>query len=68
MYTIGIIHLFWYSYDELISLPDVSGVPVSLLGMTCGSMLLGWALNILWGYKILAMVGKSSKTKSRKKD
>ena len=68
VYTIGIIHLFWYSYDELISLPDVSGVPVSLLGMTCGSMLLGWALNILWGYKILAMVGKSSKTKSRKKD
>ena len=67
VYTIGIIHLFWYTYDELISLPEVSGVLVSLLSMTCGSMLLGWALNILWGYKILAMVGKSSKTKSRKK-
>jgi len=70
VYTIGIIHLFWYSYDELISLPDVSGVPVSLLSMTCGSMLLGWVLNVLWGYKILAMVsrGRSSNSKSRKKD
>jgi len=68
VYTIGIIHLFWYSYDELISLPEVSDVPVLLLSMTCGSMLLGWALNVLWGYKILAMVGKSSKTKGRKKD
>ena len=67
VYTIGIIHLFWYSYDELISLPDVSGVPVLLLSMTCGSMLLGWALNILWGYKILAMVGRGSSSNSKSK-
>ena len=72
MYTMGIIHLFYYSYTELRSLPVETGVPISLLGLTCGCMLLGWVLNMLWGYKILAMViddrrgGGSSKKKKEK--
>lgn len=74
IYTIGIIHLFYYSSTELRSLPVETGVPISLLGLTCGCMLLGWVLNMLWGYKILAMViddgrgGGSSKKKNEKKN
>lgn len=56
VYTIGMIHLFWFSWDEVQSLPEVSGVPRILSGMTQGCMLLGWGLNAVWGYKILNMV------------
>ncbi|KAL7532311.1 hypothetical protein ACHAXR_004554 [Thalassiosira sp. AJA248-18] len=64
IYSVGVVHLFYYNLPELLSLPEKSGVPVPLLGMTCGCMLLGWALNILWGYKILGMVrGKKIKKK-----
>jgi len=56
VYSVGIIHLFYFSLEELKSLPVKSGVPIPLLGMTCGCILLGWVLNIVWGYKILAMV------------
>ena len=56
IYTAGMIHLFYYSYEELRSLPEETGVPPPLLGVTCSCMVLGWALNMIWGYKILAMV------------
>lgn len=66
IYSVGIIDLFHYSLPELKSLPAVSGVPVPLLGLTCGCVLLGWVLNILWGYKILGMVrGKVDKKKQQ---
>ena len=58
IYSAGVIHLFYYSFPELCRLPDESGVPVAFLGLTCGCILLGLGLNILWGYKILGMVTK----------
>lgn len=61
IYTAGIVHLFFYSATELQSLPDQSGVPIPLLIMTCGCMLVGWALNTVWGYKILQMMGSKPK-------
>mmetsp|Transcript_5206 Transcript_5206/g.11395 ORF Transcript_5206/g.11395 Transcript_5206/m.11395 type:complete len:317 (+) Transcript_5206:42-992(+) len=61
MYSAGMIHLFCFSMPELKSLPEISGVPISLLGMTCGCMTLGWILNMLWGYKILALVRGGAK-------
>lgn len=65
IYSLGMVHLFWNSLHELKSLPEVSGVPVPLLGLTCVCMLLGWALNIVWGYKILAMLGGVKKNKKK---
>mmetsp|Transcript_7428 Transcript_7428/g.12935 ORF Transcript_7428/g.12935 Transcript_7428/m.12935 type:complete len:320 (-) Transcript_7428:364-1323(-) len=66
IYSSGIIHLFYNSLPELRSLPTQTGVPITLVGMTCGCMLLGWALNILWGYKILSIVGgKKNRTKEQ---
>lgn len=56
IYSAGMIHLFYYSWDELISLPMECGVPWTMLGLTCGCMILGWVLNFIWGYKILSMV------------
>mmetsp|Transcript_2544 Transcript_2544/g.5431 ORF Transcript_2544/g.5431 Transcript_2544/m.5431 type:complete len:316 (+) Transcript_2544:260-1207(+) len=64
IYSAGVIHLFYNSLPELRSLPAKTGVPIPLLGLTCGCMLLGWALNIVWGYKILAMV--TGKTNGKK--
>ena len=70
MYTAGIIHLYIFSLPELKSLvqPEFSGVPVSLLGITCGCMLLGWVLNLFWSTKILSKVtaGRGSNTKNRR--
>lgn len=66
IYSSGVIHLFYNSLPELRSLPAKTGVPIPFLGMTCGCMLLGWALNILWGYKILSIFGgKKNKKKER---
>jgi len=65
IYSAGIIHLFIYSLPELKMLPKESGVPVQLLGLTCGFITLGCGLNVLWGYKILGMV--LGKKKSGKK-
>ena len=68
VYTAGVVHLFLLSRDDndndggygrssvLWSLPDRTGVPMSLLGLTCGCVLLGWGLNLMWGFKIMAMV------------
>lgn len=60
MYTAGIVHLYVFSMSELKSLssPEVSGVPLSALGITCGCMLLGWLLNLYWGSKILRKVAR----------
>mmetsp|Transcript_21187 Transcript_21187/g.44730 ORF Transcript_21187/g.44730 Transcript_21187/m.44730 type:complete len:322 (-) Transcript_21187:24-989(-) len=67
IYSLGIIDLFYFSFPELQSLPAMSGVPIPFLGMTCGCVLLGWALNFLWGFKIFSMMsmvgGKKKKTK-----
>lgn len=65
LYTIGMVHLFWFSWDEVQSMPEVSGVPRVLSGMTQVFIVLGWGLNVVWGYKILNMVmgvGKKKKT------
>ncbi|KAL7497164.1 hypothetical protein ACHAWT_005327 [Skeletonema menzelii] len=61
IYTAGIVHLYIFSMSELKSLPspDVSGVPLSALGITCGCMLLGWLLNLCWGTKILKKVARA---------
>ena len=65
LYTIGMVHLFWFSWDEVQSLPEVSGVPRVLSGMTQVFIFLGWGLNVVWGYKILNMVmGVGKKKKS----
>ena len=65
-YSAGVLHLFYYSLSELERLPDESGVPIALLGMTCGCILLGLGLNLLWGSKIFAMVnGKGNKRKQQ---
>ncbi len=56
IYSAGMIHLLYYSRKELLSLPEVSGVPWSMLGLTCGCMMLGWILNVVWGWKILSMM------------
>ena len=56
IYTLGMVHLFWFSWDEVKVLPEVSGVSIGWLGMTVGCMFLGWALNVVWGWKILNMV------------
>ena len=71
IYSAGMIHLLYNSREELVSLPELSGVPWAMLGMTCGCMILGWLLNIVWGYKILLMVvgdgvGGSKSGKTRK--
>ena len=66
IYTVGVVHLFYCNLPEMMSLPEKSGVPISLLAMTVGCLLLGWALNMLWGYKIFGMVnGKKGKTKQQ---
>ena len=56
IYSAGMVHLLYYSRKEVLSLPEVSGVPWSMLGLTIGCMLLGWILNFVWGWKILSMV------------
>ena len=56
IYSAGMIHVLYYSWEEVLSLPKVCGVPWSMLGLTCGCMILGWVLNFVWGYKILSMV------------
>ncbi|KAL7443265.1 hypothetical protein ACHAXM_008821 [Skeletonema potamos] len=58
IYTAGIFHLYIFSVSELKSLssPEVSGVPVSALGITCGCLILGWVLNLYWGVKIAKKV------------
>ena len=67
-YSIGIVHLFFFSKEELIQLPEMSGVPKSLLGLTCACMILGWGLNMLWGYKIMRMVVGGGKKKGKTKE
>lgn len=56
VYTVGMVHLFWFSWEEVRLLPEVSGVPLGWLGLTFGCMVLGWILNVVWGYKIMNMV------------
>jgi hypothetical protein len=56
IYSAGMVHVLYYSRKEVLSLPEVSGVPMSMLGLTCGCMILGWILNFVWGWKILSMV------------
>ena len=59
VYTAGVVHLLLLPQCRgvLMSMPGGTGVPVPLLGLTCGCVLLGWALNMIWGFKIMAMVG-----------
>ncbi|KAL3816241.1 hypothetical protein ACHAXA_002187 [Cyclostephanos tholiformis] len=66
IYTAGVVHLFLLARDDddddvgrsvLWSFQDRTGVPMPLLGLTCGCILLGWGLNLLWGFKIMAMIG-----------
>ena len=56
VYTIGMGHLFWFSWEEVKALPEVSGVPEVWFGLTLGCMILGWGLNLVWGVKILKKV------------
>ena len=59
VYTAGVVHLLFLPQcrDVLSSMPEWTGVPAPLLGLTCGCILLGWVLNLMWGFKIMAMVG-----------
>lgn len=70
VYTMGMGHLFWFSWEEVKALPSVSGVPVGWYGLTLGCMILGWGLNGVWGVKILKMVlggGGGGKKEKKKK-
>ncbi len=70
LYSVGMIHLFGFGWEEVKQLSRLSGVPNALLGMTCGCMFLGWGLNLIWGYKIWGMMikgTKKTKTTSREK-
>lgn len=69
VYTVGMVHLFWLSWEEVRLLPEVSGVPLGWLGLTLGCMVLGWILNVVWGYKIMNMVvvGRGGGGKKAKK-
>mmetsp|Transcript_3343 Transcript_3343/g.7370 ORF Transcript_3343/g.7370 Transcript_3343/m.7370 type:complete len:321 (-) Transcript_3343:4858-5820(-) len=66
VYTAGMVHLFFFSRMELQSLEDASGVPKSLLWMTCGCIVLGWALNCVWGSKILVMMTRKKNDGAKK--
>jgi len=59
VYTAGVVHLLFLPQCRgvLSSMPEWTGVPAPLLGLTCGCILLGWVLNLMWGFKIMAMVG-----------
>ena len=60
VYTIGVIHLFiTHGSSIIMSLPQTTSVPRILLGLTCGCIVLGWGLNLIWGMKIIAMVLKN---------
>ena len=52
IYTCGVVQLFGYSINELQRLPDLSGVPLPFLVATCACVMLGWILNLIWGFKI----------------
>jgi hypothetical protein len=67
VYTIGVIHLFiTHGSSIIMSLPQTTSVPRILLGLTCGCIVLGWGLNLVWGMKIIAMVlKKGNNTKSK---
>jgi hypothetical protein len=69
IYSCGMVHLLWFSLEEVKSLPEASGVPLGWFSMTVGCMFLGWALNFVWGWKILNMMisGRSGEGKKRKK-
>jgi hypothetical protein len=71
VYTLGVIHLFLRHGSSIImSLPQTTSVPRILLGLTCGCIVLGWGLNLIWGMKIIAMVlkkGEQHKVKSNVK-
>jgi len=56
IYTCGVVQLFGHSINEVRRLPDLSGVPVPFLVATCGCILLGWILNLIWGFKIAKMM------------
>eukprot|EP00569_Conticribra_weissflogii_P007583 CAMPEP_0171350676 /NCGR_PEP_ID=MMETSP0878-20121228/36995_1 /TAXON_ID=67004 /ORGANISM="Thalassiosira weissflogii, Strain CCMP1336" /LENGTH=381 /DNA_ID=CAMNT_0011855667 /DNA_START=139 /DNA_END=1284 /DNA_ORIENTATION=+ len=66
LYSIGMIHLFGFSLEEVKQLQQLGGVPSSLLGMTCGCMFLGWGLNLLWGFKIWGMMVRGTQRKRKK--
>ncbi|KAL9191545.1 hypothetical protein ACHAXT_001251 [Thalassiosira profunda] len=63
IYTVGVVQLY-LQIDEILLMPEKSGVPIALLGMTLGGIMLGWVLNLLWGYKIFEMV-RGVKTKKK---
>jgi hypothetical protein len=68
VYTLGMIHLFWLSWEEVQLLREVSGVPRGWLALTVGCMFLGWGLNVVWAVKIWNMVvGGGGSDGSRKK-
>jgi hypothetical protein len=68
-YTVGIAHLFGRHQAELWAIPAESGVPVPLFGLTCSCIVLGWVLNLFWGYTIMGMVrGKAEPNAKTRKD
>ena len=59
IYTAGVVHLFLFSLPELKSLASEKiGVPIPALVITCGCVVIGWLLNIFWGWKILSKLNR----------
>ena len=68
IYTLGVVHLLiMHGRSIIMVLPQTTYVPRILLGITCGCILLGWGLNLIWGMKIMAMVFKKKKGKQHEK-
>jgi len=66
IYTLGVVHLLiMHGRSIIMVLPQTTYVPRILLGITCGCILLGWGLNLIWGMKIMAMVFRKSEARKK---
>lgn len=67
IYTLGVVHLLiMHGRSIIMVLPQTTYVPRILLGITCGCILLGWGLNLIWGMKIMAMVFRRKREATQK--
>lgn len=67
IYTLGVVHLLiMHGRSIIVVLPQTTHVPRILLGITCGCILLGWGLNLIWGMKIMAMVFRRKRENNAK--
>jgi hypothetical protein len=67
IYTLGVVHLLiMHGRSIIMVLPQTTHVPRILLGITCGCILLGWGLNLIWGMKIMAMVFRRKRENNAK--